>query len=137
MHAFKESLCESLSKIKESISSFSLSECVKKVLDKFVPIKTRLITIRPAAPWINIFVKAQKQARRKAERVFKKTGLAIHKEILKYHKIKQTKLLVLKRKNTVYFRVHRGDFLKNVSTLAYILLEWKGCLCLEYFFPVI
>ena len=124
MYAFKESLCESLSNIKESISSFSLSECVKKVLDKFAPIKSRLITVRPAAPWINIFVKAQKQARRKAERVFKKTGLAIHKEILKYHKNKTNKIISIEKKKYINDKLSSS---KNSKELYSIFgkLTWK------------
>ena len=59
--------------INETITSFSLTECVTNVLNKFALIKSRVVTIRPAAPWINLVVKASKQARRKAERMFKKT----------------------------------------------------------------
>ena len=62
------------------------------MLDKFALIKSRVVTIRPAAPWINLVVKASKQARRKAERMFKKTGLTIHREIYKYHKNKTLKV---------------------------------------------
>ena len=80
----------SLNAIKETITSYSLTECVTNVLDKFAPIKSRVVTIRPAAPWINLVVKASKQARRKAERMFKKTGLT--KFIEKFINITKTKL---------------------------------------------
>ena len=45
--------------ISDSICSFSFSECVKTVLNKSAPIKKRIISVRPAAPWINLVVKAQ------------------------------------------------------------------------------
>ena len=101
MSSFKSSLTDSLNNIKNSITSFSLFNCVKAVLDKFAPIKTRLTTVRPAAPWINIFVKAQKQARRKAERLFKKTGLTVHKEIFKFYKNKTTKVINTEKKKYI------------------------------------
>ena len=117
MSSFKSSLTESLCSIKDSITSFSLSECVKTVLDKFAPIKTRQITVRPAAPWINIFVKEQKQARRKAERVFKKTGLTIHKEIFKYHKNKTTKVIENEKKKYIAEKIASSNNSKQLYSI--------------------
>ena len=90
---FKDSLFDSLNVFKDTISSLSLTNCVKNVIDKFAPVKNRVVTISPAAPWINLIVKSAKQARRKAERMFNKTGLTIHREIFKYCKNKTIKII--------------------------------------------
>ena len=126
MLSFKSSLTESLNSIKNSITSFSLSECVKTVLDKFAPIKTRQITVRPAAPWINIFVKTQKQARRKAERLFKKTGLTIHKEIFKYHKNKTTQVINAEKKKYITEKIASSNNSKQLYSI-FAKLTGKQC----------
>ena len=117
MQSFRSSLSDSLNCIQTSISSFSLTECVKSVLNKFAPIKTRLIKVRPAAPWINIFVKAQKQARRKAERLFKKTGLTVHKEIFRYHKNKTTKIINAEKKKYINEQITSSNNSKQLFSI--------------------
>ena len=117
MSYFKSSLTDSLNDIKNSITSFSLFNCVKAVLDKFAPIKTRLTTVRPAAPWINIFVKAQKQARRKAERLFKKTGLTVHKEIFKFYKNKTTKVIIAEKKKYITKQIASSNNTKQLYSI--------------------
>ena len=59
----------------------------------FAPLKTKLVSVRPAAPWMNIAIKAQKKIRRKAERLNKKTLLTIHRDIFRYQKNKTTQLI--------------------------------------------
>ena len=54
---------------------------------------TKIINVRPAAPWMNIVIKAQKKVRRQAERLYKKTKLTIHRDIFKYQKNKTTKII--------------------------------------------
>ena len=90
---FKKSLSESLSKLSNALTSSSLFECMTSVLNTFAPIQIKTVSVRPAAPWINIFIKAQKQIRRKAEKLFKKTKLTVHKEIYNNHKNKTSKLI--------------------------------------------
>ena len=86
LSCFQLALNESLLEIKDNISSFSFNNCVSSILNKFAPVKDKLITIRPAAPWFNLVVKAQKQIRRKAERMYKKTKLTVHRQIMKFEK---------------------------------------------------
>ena len=78
-------LANSLSKCDKS-SFIDFTCCIKETLDKFAPLKKRIVSSRPFAPWINIFFKAQKQVKRQAERLYRKTGLTIHIDILKFQK---------------------------------------------------
>ena len=93
LNAFKCALHDTLSENNKVHDSFSLHECITSVLNKFAPIKNKLTLIRPAAPWINLVVKAQKQIKRQAERLYKKTLLTVHKQILKYQKNKTIKII--------------------------------------------
>ena len=90
---FKTSLLDSLTNIKDSITSCSLFNCVNNVLKLFAPLKTKIINVRPAAPWMNIVIKAQKKVRRQAERLYRKIKLTIHRDIFKYQKNKTTKII--------------------------------------------
>ena len=90
---------------------------MNNVLNKFAPIKKKLVTIRPAAPWINVFVKAAKQARRKAERLFRKTGLTIHKEIYKYHKNKTTKIINEEKKKYINEKISSSKNSKQLYSI--------------------
>ena len=60
-------------------------------MDKFAPLKDKIYSLRPAAPWINLVVKAQKQVRRRAERLYRKTRLTVHRQIYQYQRIKTIK----------------------------------------------
>ena len=83
--------------------SVRFSNCLSEILNKFAPVKKRKVSHRPNAPWMNIFVKAQKQIKRKAERLFRKTGLTVHKEIFKFEKNK-TIQIIKDEKKKIYFR---------------------------------
>ena len=51
------------------------------VLNKHAPLKTRSFTIRPQAGWHTADIRKAKQLRRRAERLWRKTGLTIHRDI--------------------------------------------------------
>ena len=51
------------------------------VLNKHAPLKTRTFTIRPQAEWYTADIRKAKQLRRRAERLWRKTGLTIHRDI--------------------------------------------------------
>ena len=50
------------------------------VLNKHAPLKTRTLTIRPQAEWNTADIRKAKQLRRRAERLWRKTGLTIHRD---------------------------------------------------------
>jgi hypothetical protein len=51
------------------------------ILNKHAPLKKRVITIHPDAPWINDNIKEKKRDKRKAERKWRQTGLTVHEQI--------------------------------------------------------
>ena len=63
------------------------------LLNKHAPEKEKVVPDRPSSPWINEAVVKAKQARRRAERKKRKTGLVIHIEIYKQARNNVTKLI--------------------------------------------
>ena len=54
---------------------------LRKIIDALGPTKTRVITVRPEAEWYNESIREAKQTRRQAERLWRKTGLVVHREV--------------------------------------------------------
>jgi len=54
---------------------------LKNIMDTLAPIKTRTLTVRPEAAWYGATIRAAKQQRRQAERLWRKTGLTVHREM--------------------------------------------------------
>ena len=63
------------------------------LLNKHAPEKEKVVPDRPSSPWINEAVIKAKQARRRAERKKRKTGLVVHIEIYKQARNNVTKLI--------------------------------------------
>ena len=61
------------------------------LLNKHAPEKEKVVPDRPSSPWINEAVIKAKQARRRAERKKRKTGLVVHIEIYKQARNNVTK----------------------------------------------
>jgi hypothetical protein len=66
---------------------------LQELLDKHAPTKTRVVTIRPVAPWYTDEIREAKKARRKAETTWRSTKLTVHRDIYKHHRDKVTMLL--------------------------------------------
>ena len=71
-----------------SLSTLSLNELttlydteLRKLIDALAPTKTWTITIRPESEWYNESIREAKQTRRQAERLWRKTGIVVHREM--------------------------------------------------------
>ena len=72
---------------------------LSKILDNLAPKKTRSITDRQSAPWRDEELFEAKRTERKAERVWRNTGLTIHREIYVIYRNKTKSLNRKKRKD--------------------------------------
>ena len=59
------------------------NEVLSSTLDKHAPVRTRIITLRPHAPWYHDQLRASKQERRRLEHRWRMTGLDTDKEAYK------------------------------------------------------
>ena len=64
--------------IQERMTNYN--SLLSEIVDRHAPIKTKQVKIVPNAPWFDLQYKSLRQRRRKAEKKFKITGLAIHKD---------------------------------------------------------
>ena len=55
--------------------------CLRQLLDSHAPLVTRTVTDRTCAPWMTLEIKQAKVQRRLAERKWRESGLAVHREI--------------------------------------------------------
>ena len=55
--------------------------CLRQLLDRHAPLVTRTVTDRTSAPWMTLEIKQAKVQRRVAERKWRESGLAVHREI--------------------------------------------------------
>ena len=53
---------------------------LRSILDKHAPLKQRLVTVRPAAPWYTAEVTDEKRKRRRLERKWRKTRLEVDRQ---------------------------------------------------------
>ena len=75
---------------------------LEKTLDTHAPLKTRTITVRPKQPWYDESVDEARKIKRKAEKMWRKTGLTVHKEI--YISKKKALTEVIKSAKTNFYR---------------------------------
>ena len=114
----------------KSLSALTLVELtdlydteLRDILDRLAPIKTRTITIRPESEWYNSEIRAAKQQRRQAERLWRKTGLTVHREIF-MEKRMDVNTLIGKSKVEHYKTLiseHQGD-IKHLFRIVNSLL---------------
>ena len=51
------------------------------IFDDLAPLKSRTITVRPESKWYTTNIRIAKQSRRQAERLWRKTGLTVHRDL--------------------------------------------------------
>ena len=69
------------------------NEVLQNIVDKHAPEKTRVVTIRPEAPWYNSKLAEEKRLRRKYERKYNKSRLAVDRELYCHQRDKYNNLL--------------------------------------------
>ena len=124
---FKESLCTSLAE--HSPCTFeAFDNVLKNALDSFAPVKEKYINpSRRPAPWLNARVKIAKQERRKAERQWKKSGLEVHKQIYKSHKINVVKVIREEKKNFYNNKITESESTNELYKICNELTGTSKC----------
>ena len=84
MHDFRTYVHNLLASATQSNSTHPLgvyNTCLRQLLDRHAPLVTRTVTDRTSAPWMSLEIKQAKVQRRLAERKWRESGLAVHREI--------------------------------------------------------
>ena len=96
--AFSEFTC---SDVESAVHNYN--EVLQNIVDKHAPEKTRVVTIRPEAPWYNSNLAEEKRLKCKYERKYNKSKLAVDRELYCHQRDKYNNLL-----NTA-----KQDYFKN------------------------
>ena len=96
--AFSDFTC---SDVESAVHNYN--EVLQNIVDKHAPDKTRVVTIRPEAPWYNSNLAEEKRLKRKYERKYIKSKLAVDRELYCHQRDKYNNLL-----NTT-----KQDYFKN------------------------
>ena len=128
-NAFISDITRFLSNIQPSTSICELVKLVAlyenvlvDLIDKYAPIKTRLVINRPKAPWMNEEILKEKKIKRKCERKWRATKLPQDKEIFKVQKKKYDRLL--RDAHTRYLSSLVIDNAKDPKSLFKIINEF-------------
>ena len=84
MHDFRMDVHNLLGSATQSDSTDPLgvyNTCLRQLLDRHAPLVTRTVTDRTSAPWMTLEIKQAKVQWRLAERKWRESGLAVHREI--------------------------------------------------------
>ena len=65
----------------------SFSNAVRRTFDAHVPLKARSVSLRKSDPWMCNGIFRARTARRQAERAWRRTGLEVHRQIYRAHRI--------------------------------------------------
>ena len=84
MHDFRTDVHNLLGSATQSDSTDPLgvyNTCLRQLLDRHAPLVTRTVMEHTSAPWMTLEIKQAKVQRRLAERKWRESGLAVHREI--------------------------------------------------------
>ena len=100
----------------------SYNHVLGNLLDKHAPLKKRVITIHPDGEWMNDEIKNVRREKRKAERIMRKTGLEVHKQIYIELRNKLNGMICSAKRNYIQQCISQSDnghkaLFKNVNNL--------------------
>ena len=80
---------------------YQYGHVLSELLDKHAPLKTRTLTVRPEAPWMEESIFSARKERRRLERRWRLSRLTIDREIL-HKQIQRVKRMLLTARSTYY-----------------------------------
>ncbi|KXJ08057.1 hypothetical protein AC249_AIPGENE17209 [Exaiptasia diaphana] len=100
------------SDIDNLVSQYNLK--LSSLLDSYAPASTRLITLRPHAPWFNSTLRDEKKLKRKLERKWRSTGLEVHRQMFTNQCCKYQDLLKAAKECYYRTRINNCDGRKEL-----------------------
>ena len=93
--------------------------CLINLMDKHAPQRTREFAERPLIPWYNPEIDVMKQWRRKCERLYRRSGLTVHKDMYRESRSKLN-ALIADSKLTYYRDTIMSDCTTHKSLFAFL-----------------
>ena len=104
---FEADVKASFNDTNDTIDASELHSKLSKILDCHAPLKTKNIIERPFSDWYNLEIKEAKTEKRRKERVMRKTGLTVHKQIFTFA-CRTVNKLIEKAKKSFYIEKFQG-----------------------------
>ena len=101
------------------VNQFNLQ--LTSLLDSHAPARTRVVTVRPHAPWFNNTLRDEKKKKRACERKWRSTGLEIHKQIFLNYCSRYQDLLKNTKEHYYRSRIRECDDSKLFSEVNKII----------------
>ena len=105
------------------------NDSIRAAVDKHAPVQTKVVTLRPSTQWYSQELHAVKKDKRKAERVWRRTKLEVHRHIFK-EKCNASSRLLFQNKHDLYSTniIECGNDTKILYKLTNKLMGKKsGC----------
>ena len=99
------------------------NNALKDITDKHAPEKTKEVIIRPDSPWYNSTLAKEKRLRRKYEHKYKRTNLAIDKELYCAQRDKYNCLLKTSKQEYYRSKIESADTTKELFKICNNLLS--------------
>ena len=116
--AFSEFTC---SDVESAVHNYN--EVLQNIVDKHVPEKTRVVTIRPEAPWYNSNLADEKRLKRKYERKYNESKLAVDRELYCHQWDKYNNLLNTTKQDYFKNKVQSATSIKELFKVCNNLLN--------------
>jgi hypothetical protein len=98
------------------------------ILEKHAPMIRREVIIRPKSPWYTDDIRSAKQAKRKAERMWRKTKLTVHLDILKNARVDIRMKCSAAKKQYYMNKISEADNKqKELFSISKTLLHRRKC----------
>jgi hypothetical protein len=88
---------------------------LSEILDKHAPLKKKIITVHPEAPWMTEDIKKVKTEKRKAEHVWQKSKLEVHKQI--FIELRNKENIMIKKSKMTFYQEEIAGSLNSQSAL--------------------
>ena len=99
------------------------NEVLQNIVDKHAPEKTRVVTIRPEAPWYNSKLAEKKRLKRKYERRYNKSRITVDRELYCHQRDKYNNLLNTTKQEYFKDKVESATSTKELFKVCNSLLN--------------
>ena len=107
-------------------AAHNYNEVLQNNVDKHAPWKTRVVTIRPEAPWYNSSLAEEKRLKRKYERKYNKSKLVVDRELYCHQLDEYNNLLNTTKQDYFKNKIESATSTKERFKVCNNLLNWTN-----------
>ena len=139
IHDFRTDGHNLLGSATQSDSTYPLgvyNTCLRQLLDRHAPLVTHTVTDRVSAPWMTLEIKQAKVQRRLAERKWRESGLAVHREIYVKQRNLVSNMISKAKKDYLCHKIVNCGSSRELFRLSSQMMGKFEILCFPQIFPL-